>query len=105
MDFSAINVEILTAALGGAGVWKAGELLLNFRSDSRKANTEAIASLTQSLAEMRSDIDRLRHELGEERKLREKAEAEVSILRRHIRVMAGVMQEKHIPVPNLPGID
>lgn len=102
-DVSSWGVLHATVAAFAASMVAVGNWLLSRRKDKRDANTDAIAALRASLAELRTDVDRLHSELDDEREARKHAEAEVRTLRAALHAFAGALQRHNIPVPDVPG--
>lgn len=99
-------LELLAAVASGAGAMKLSDFLLGLRKEKREGNNDAVKALRDALAELRTDVDRLREELHDERAARERAEREVRQLLGSLRVMVGAMRAANVPVPdNLPGVE
>lgn len=102
-DVSSWGVSHAAVAAFAASAVAVGNWLLSFRKDKRDAHTDAIAALRASLAELRTDVDRLHTELDDEREARKRAETEVRTLRQALHAFAGALQRHNIPVPEVPG--
>lgn len=107
-----IATHAITTALGAAIAW-AARWWLDYRKDDRTAASDSIAALERALTRLEKEIEDVWAELHQERDARKAAEAEVRQLRVHaetnvrelreaLHTMRNTLQQRGLPVPDLP---
>jgi len=108
-----LATHAITTALGAAIAW-AARWWLDYRKDDRTAASDSIAALEHALERLQKEIEDVSEELHQEREARKVAEAEVRQLRvlsdaeiRELRealhTMRNTLQQRGLPVPEIPG--